>query len=44
MPQFVGYLRRSYRRDRQAMRMQILAAASGFDDDLRRRLLGLISA
>ena len=42
MPQFEGYLRRSYRRDNANRRWQVLVSAAGLNDELRRELLGLL--
>ena len=43
MAQFEGYLRRALRREREERRMQVLIAASAFDDELRRSLLQTLS-
>lgn len=43
MAQFEGYLRRALRREREERRMQVLIAASAFDDELRRTLLQTLS-
>ena len=43
MAQFEGYLRRALRREREGRRMQVLIAASAFDDELRRTLLQTLS-
>jgi hypothetical protein len=43
MAQFEGYLRRALRREREGRRMQVLIAASAFDDEMRRTLLQTLS-
>lgn len=43
MAQFEGYLRRALRREREERRLQVLIAASAFDDTLRQTLLQTMS-